>query len=108
MTDVERIAYDIVLLFAVAAWVLVASVLNFLIMGWDKMSAKRRGHRIAEAHLLGLAWLGGAPGMALSMKAFRHKTRHGAFRVTAWTAGVLWSLPVIAAAIFLIWEGTGH
>lgn len=72
----------------VGGWVLVWSVLGFLLMGADKWQARRGGRRVPERTLLGISLAGGSPGVALGMIAFRHKTRH------FWFA---WGLPVLMA-----------
>ncbi|WP_270172428.1 DUF1294 domain-containing protein [Paenibacillus sp. SYP-B4298] len=51
-----------------------------MLMRHDKLQAGRRGRRVPERTLLGLAALGGAAGGWLGMKLWRHKTRHGRFR----------------------------
>lgn len=67
-------------------WFLVASALEFCLMGYDKSQARRGGHRVAELTLLSLALLGGAAGGVAGMYLFRHKTRHWYFK---------WGLPAI-------------
>ena len=52
------------------------SLLTFLVMGSDKLRAKRGARRVPEARLFLLALLGGGVGGFLGMYAFRHKTRH--------------------------------
>lgn len=61
------------------AWVAVWSLMAFLAAAADKRRAQSRGRRIRERTLLGLAFLGGSPGLALAMLAFRHKTRKTGF-----------------------------
>lgn len=57
------------------------SLVGFVLMGLDKKRAIRRQWRIPEAHLLGVALLGGAGGVALGMLVFRHKIRDIRFYV---------------------------
>lgn len=106
--DAQTIAYDIVALFVLAVWAVVAGVVTWLLMGWDKWRAGRARRRIRESTLLGWAWLGGGLGLALGMTTFRHKTRHMRFRVVAALSAILWSVPLVVAAVFLIWEGSGR
>ena len=56
-----------------------ASALAFLLVGLDKLRAKRRAWRIRESVLLGITMLGGSAGALLGMSLFRHKTRHWYF-----------------------------
>jgi uncharacterized membrane protein YsdA (DUF1294 family) len=60
-------------------WLGVASLLGFALMGIDKAAARRGGRRASEASLLAVALLGGSPGVALGMIAWRHKTRKAGF-----------------------------
>lgn len=62
-------------------WVLLMSLLLLALMGADKRRARRGLWRVPEARLFLLAVLGGAPGGALGMLLFRHKTRHALFVV---------------------------
>ena len=60
-------------------WVIVLSVILFIVMGRDKAAAKQHRRRVPEATLLALAILGGSAGGILGMLVFRHKTRHPVF-----------------------------
>lgn len=57
------------------------SLVGFVLTAWDKWQAKRGGWRIPEKTLLGLAVIGGGPGVYLAMQLFRHKTRHWQFSI---------------------------
>ncbi len=52
---------------------------GFIIMGIDKLKAKRRKWRIPEATLFLIAAIGGAVGSIAGMYIFRHKTKHLSF-----------------------------
>lgn len=52
----------------------------FFLMGADKRKARHGKRRIPEARLFLTALVGGAAGIYLGMKVFRHKTRHRSFR----------------------------
>ena len=53
---------------------------GFLVMGYDKLQAKKGGYRVQEACLLWWSFFGGALGVYLGMRVFRHKKRHAVFR----------------------------
>lgn len=59
----------------------VINIIAFLIMGMDKRKAVKGQWRIPEKTLWLLAWIGGAGGGWLGMKWFRHKTKHGLFKI---------------------------
>jgi uncharacterized membrane protein YsdA (DUF1294 family) len=83
--------------FWAAAWVLVLSIISFVLMGLDKRRSKIHGaRRIAERTFFTLALLGGSPGAIAGMRHFRPKTRHWYFR---------WGLPAILLLqlALLIW-----
>lgn len=82
-------------------YVLLLSLVDFLLMGLDKGLARGESRRIPERVLLGLALLGGSPGGVLGMKLFRHKTRHWYFRYGL--PGIL-MLQVALAAAFTCWN----
>ncbi len=63
------------------AWAGLWNLLSFSAMELDKHRAKTGAWRIPERRLFLFALLGGAPGGCLGMLAFRHKTRHLAFRL---------------------------
>ena len=73
-------------------WLCCMSLVTFLVMGSDKLRAKRGARRVPEARLFLLALLGGGVGGLLGMYAFRHKTRHLHFAL---------GFPLIAAAQIL-------
>ena len=78
-----------------ALWLLLANLLAFALMGFDKGRARRGGRRVAELTFFSLALLGGSLGAILGMYAFRHKTRHWYFR---------YGLPaILAAQLALVW-----
>ncbi|GAB4540065.1 MAG: hypothetical protein Kow0063_29520 [Anaerolineae bacterium] len=60
-------------------WLVAASVITFLLYGYDKGQARLGGLRVPELVLHGLALLGGFPGGWLGRAVFRHKTRRLAF-----------------------------
>lgn len=62
-------------------WAGLWNLVAFAAMGLDKHKAKSGAWRIPERRLFLFALLGGGPGGFLGMLAFRHKTRHLAFRL---------------------------
>ena len=82
---------------AYGAFVLIMSLIAFILYGADKRKAKKSAWRIPEAVLLNFGFFGGAVGALLGMKAFRHKTKHWYFWVVN-ILGLIWqaALPVLA------------
>ncbi|WP_277673862.1 DUF1294 domain-containing protein [Piscibacillus halophilus] len=72
--------------------ILVMSLIGFTIMGIDKRKARQGRWRTPEKTLWLIAVLGGAPGMWIGMKLFRHKTKHPLFK---------FGLPVLTLLIIL-------
>ncbi len=87
----------------VILWALWAclNVFVFLLYGLDKLKAQRGKWRIPERTLLLFTWLMGGAGAFLAMRAFRHKTKHLAFRISA-PIGMVLSLTVMAVMSFLL------
>ncbi len=65
----------------VTIWVAGSSLLTLVVTAYDKRQAGRRQSRIPENTLIGLALVGGSPGLIIGMLAFRHKTRKLSFQV---------------------------
>lgn len=78
-------------------FIFITSVIAFVVMGYDKSQAKKRGQRVSERTLWTLAVCGGGIGAYLGMQMFRHKTKHTNFRV-----GFLMLMIVYAFLIFWI------
>lgn len=72
-------------------WILVWSLLAFLAMWVDKLSARMDGERVSERTFFVLSALGGFPGVILGGVAARHKTSKGGFLVPVGLAAVLWT-----------------
>lgn len=58
---------------------LVYNLITFLMMGIDKLLAKKEKRRISEAALITNAYTLGGIGILLGMLVFRHKTRKAKF-----------------------------
>jgi uncharacterized membrane protein YsdA (DUF1294 family) len=62
-------------------WLAIASVITFLLYGFDKDQSKKRGWRVPEVVLHVLALSGGFLGGWAGRSIFRHKTKKGLFVV---------------------------
>lgn len=80
------------------AWFSGVNILTFLLMGKDKFASKSKMRRTPEATLLGLAVIGGFPGLFAGRKTFHHKTSKSSFITSMW---VLFILQLIAVTYFL-------
>jgi uncharacterized membrane protein YsdA (DUF1294 family) len=60
-------------------WLALASLITFILYGFDKARSKNGGWRVPEIVLHGWALAGGFPGGWLGRSVFRHKTQKGIF-----------------------------
>jgi len=81
-----------------AGWMALASAWAFGLFGWDKWQAGRRGARVSEAALCGVAALGGWPGAFLGLLVFRHKSAKASFQLKFAAAFFVWAAWMAAAA----------
>ena len=92
---------------SVAAFLLIyfgiINAIGFLIMGIDKLKARKRAFRIPEATLFLVAFMGGSVGSILGMYIFRHKTRHRRFTVGMSVILIL-QIAVFAFLFFGPWD----
>jgi uncharacterized membrane protein YsdA (DUF1294 family) len=65
---------------ALLYYLIVITIVTFLVYGIDKWKAKQGSWRISEASLLILAVIGGSIGALLGMKVWHHKTMHKKFK----------------------------
>ena len=63
----------------ILGYILVMSVVAFIVCGIDKFAAQHQKRRVPEKVLFLLYALGGSVGMYLGMFTFRHKTKHWYF-----------------------------
>jgi uncharacterized membrane protein YsdA (DUF1294 family) len=84
------------------AYLLGASLVTFVLYGFDKRQARRGGGRVPEAVLLALGVAGGFLGGFLGMGIFRHKTRKLQF-YAANMAGLLVVTPIVLMLPALLW-----
>jgi uncharacterized membrane protein YsdA (DUF1294 family) len=81
----------------IVAYILGLGLLTFLVFGYDKLQAIRKGRRVPEQTLLLLSLAGGALGGWAGMLVWRHKTRHTRF----WIAQIA-GTAVIVIALWLL------
>lgn len=84
-----------------AGYFLLVNLLGFLIMGVDKSRARAGAWRIPESRFLLISLAGGAAGVILGLRTFRHKTRH--FKFTVVVPAIL--LIQLLAAVWLWQKG---
>ena len=73
----------------VSTYLIAVSVCGFLLMGFDKLSAKMWSRRIPETLFLMVSLVGGFVGVVLGMLVFHHKTRKRSFQLKILVAAVL-------------------
>ena len=84
-----------------SAYLLLSSVVAFVLYGLDKGKAKRGKWRLKEKSLLGASLFGGAIGGYSAMFFFRHKTTKWYFHFVN-LVGVFWQVAVWFYLLFLI------
>ena len=82
---------------ALLYYLIVITIVTFLVYGIDKWKAKQGSWRISEASLLILAVIGGSIGALFGMRVWHHKTMHKKFKY-----GLPLILLVQIALIYLI------
>ncbi len=83
------------------AYMLLMSLVLFIVMGADKRLAIKKRRRVPEKSLFLLAALGGGLGGVAGMAVFRHKTQHTSFKA-GMPLLLLLNLAVLAAIAFLL------
>ncbi|WP_082233634.1 DUF1294 domain-containing protein [Halobacillus massiliensis] len=73
----------------VILYLLIVSLFEFFLMGYDKKRAREGKWRVSEKTFWLLAAAGGAAGGFLGMYVFRHKTKHVSFVI---------GMPLVAVA----------
>jgi uncharacterized membrane protein YsdA (DUF1294 family) len=81
----------------VLIWIGLMSAVTFALTAWDKFRARAGQRRIPEARLLGMALLGGSPGLLAAMLAFRHKTAKTSFQLAVGTILVLQAILLVGS-----------
>lgn len=77
-------------------YLLVINVVGFLLMGIDKLRAKKQVWRVPEKTLFLIAVIGGSIGTNVGMYVFRHKTKH-------WYFVIGMPLILIAQIALIVW-----
>lgn len=80
---------------------LAINLFGLWLMGRDKSRARAGAWRIPEGRFLLISLAGGAAGVILGLKAFRHKTRH--FKFTVVVPAIL--IIQVLAAVWLWQKG---
>ncbi|HEU4962780.1 MAG TPA: DUF1294 domain-containing protein [Bacilli bacterium] len=76
-------------------WLAVCNLYGFFLMGWDKRQAKRGAWRVRERTFFLIAAGGGALGVWLGMRRWRHKTKHLSFRLGIPLLFIIWGLALM-------------
>lgn len=63
----------------IVSYLAIVNLAGLIVMGIDKLRAKKRAWRIPESTLFVIALIGGSLGTTIGMHLFRHKTRHWYF-----------------------------
>ena len=67
-------------------YLVIINFIGFIIMGRDKLKAKRHAWRIAEKYFFFVSLMGGSIGTWIGMYFFHHKSKHWYF---------VWGIPFI-------------
>nr|WP_269438035.1 DUF1294 domain-containing protein [Phosphitispora fastidiosa] len=76
---------------------IIVNICGFITMAYDKFRAKSGGRRIPEINFFITSVLGGAAGVFLGMRIFRHKTKHYSFVIGI---PILFGLNILSAYLF--------
>ena len=68
-------------MFYITGYLLLINLVAFILMLQDKQKAVKNKWRTPERTLWSVALVGGAAGIWIGMKRFRHKTKHTSFRI---------------------------
>lgn len=89
------------LVLIIGAYMLLMSLVLFIVMGADKRLAIKKSRRVPEKSLFLMAALGGGLGGIAGMAVFRHKTKHASFKI-GMPLLLLLNLAVLAAIALLL------
>ncbi|SDD41523.1 Uncharacterized membrane protein YsdA, DUF1294 family [Paenibacillus sp. UNCCL117] len=62
-------------------YIVLINLIGLILMGVDKRKARSKAWRIPEKRLFLVALAGGAAGMWMGMRWWRHKTKHNSFAI---------------------------
>lgn len=85
-----------------AGWLAATNLAAFVLFGYDKWQAGRKGGRVAESTLWLASAAGGWPGGLLGIVIFRHKSAKASFQFKFAVAFVGW-----AALLWAVWRMGG-
>ncbi len=63
----------------ILSYLAIVNLAGLIVMGIDKLRARKRAWRIPESTLFVIALIGGSLGTTIGMHLFHHKTRHWYF-----------------------------
>ena len=63
----------------IVLYLVIVNLAGLIVMGIDKLRARKRAWRIPESTLFVIALIGGSLGTTIGMHLFHHKTRHWYF-----------------------------
>ncbi len=63
----------------IVSYLAIVNLAGLIVMGIDKLRARKRAWRIPESTLFVIALIGGSLGTTIGMHLFHHKTRHWYF-----------------------------
>lgn len=86
--------------FFLCAYLMLINLWGFIVMGVDKWKSSRKKWRVPERNIFIMAFIGGALGVLLGMKAFHHKTLHKKFKIGIPALLVL-NIIIIVGAFYL-------
>lgn len=66
----------------IAVYFIIMNIITFILYFTDKYRAIKHQWRIPESLLIGFSFAGGSIGAFVSMKFFRHKTKHLKFKIS--------------------------
>jgi len=76
-------------------YLITVNVGSFLLMGFDKLSAKMDSQRVPEMWFFFVSLVGGFSGVILGMFAFHHKSSKPSFQLKIVVAAVLGTLIIL-------------
>lgn len=84
---------------AILVWIVLMSIISFVVYGIDKQCAIKEKWRIKESTLILLGFIGGGIGSFIGMKVFHHKTLKKEFQILVPVSMILWIVLVIVVLL---------